>query len=146
MDACCEIVIARPRAFVADLLFDPLKARLWSSGVISSRLLSPGPVQPGTRIEQVSRVLGLRTEVNYEVVSIVRDRFLEIKVAGPFDTWCLHEVEDHPGGTLVRIRTAAVGGDPGFFRRFGWLLRALARYNLRRDLRKLKRVAEMGAV
>jgi hypothetical protein len=146
MDACCDIVIARPRAFVADLLFDPLKARLWSSGVVSSRLVTPGPVKPGTRIEQISRVFGLKTIVTYEVVSMAHDQFLEIKVTGPFDTWCLHEVEDHPGGTLVRIRTAAVGGDPGFFQRFGWLLRALARYNLRRDLRRLKRLAETGAV
>ena len=146
MDACCEIVITRPRAAIAAMMFDPAKAHLWSSGVIACRPLTAGPIQPGSRVEQVSRVFGLRTVAVYEVVSLEPERFLEIRLPGPFDTWCLHELEDCPDGTLVRIRTKAVGGDPGFFRKFGALLRMMTRYNLRRDLRKLKRVMEAGPI
>ena len=142
MDAYCEIIIARPRAAIAAMMFDPAKAHLWSSGVSACRPLGPGPIRAGSRVEQVSRVFGLRTVAVYEVVSLEPDRFLEIRLPGPFDTWCLHELEDCAAGTLVRIRTKAVGGDPGFFRNFGALLRMMTRYNLRRDLSKLKRVVE----
>lgn len=85
------------------------------------------------------KVLGPAATVVYEVVSLDPERFLETRLTDPFEMWMLLELEDVPDGTLVRVRTKRVTGDPGFFRWFGPLLSFFANRNVARDLRSLKR-------
>jgi hypothetical protein len=144
MEAMSEIVIARPRAMVAAFMFDPSNDPLWASGVVACRVLGHGRLQAGAKVEQTSKIFGARSNVTYEIVSMDPERFLEMRLDDPFEMWVLQELEDVPGGTLVRIRTKTVGGDPGFFRLFGPLLGLLTRRNIRRDLRRLRRVIEAG--
>ena len=142
MDGAGEIVIARSRPVVAEFLFDDGNAPLWAKNVVACRQLTPGPVRPGTRIEQVNRMFGTNTAFTYEVVSMQTDRFFELRMDDPFELWVLQELEDVAGGTLVRIRTKRVGGDPLFFRLFGPVLSYLTRRRIAHDLRKLKQVLE----
>lgn len=142
MDASGQVVIARPRPAVAAIMFDLRYASLWATGVVSCTPLAPGPMRAGLRVKQVARFLGVKSTFIYEVVSMEQDRFVELRIDSPLEMWVLHELEDAPAGTLVRIRTASVGGDPGFTRLFGRVLGYLARYNVRRDLRQLKQLVE----
>ena len=139
MDAAGEIVIPLPRAEVARFVFDLRNAPSWALGVKECRPLTPGPLRPGSRVEQRMKVLGPAAAVVYEVVSMDPERFMETRITDPFEMWMLLELEDVPDGTLVRVRTKRVSGEPGFFRWFGPLLGFLANRNVARDLRSLKR-------
>lgn len=119
-------------------MMDPRNDPLWGSSVESARPLTPGPLGPGSKVEQISKAWGVRSSVVYEVTSMAPEAHLELHVADPIDMWMLYELDDTPGGTLVRARTKAVLGG-GLAARF---FSALARWNLRRDLRRLKRHLE----
>ncbi len=138
MDARAEIIIARPRREVARFIMDPRNDPLWGSSVESARPIQPGPIVAGTRVEQVSKAWGVRSSVIYEITSLEPDTHMELHVNDPIEMWMLYELDDTPGGTLVRARTKAAMPPSLAFKVFSFL----ARWNLRRDLRKLKRHLE----
>ncbi|BAT57673.1 polyketide cyclase / dehydrase and lipid transport [Variibacter gotjawalensis] len=138
MDAAADIVIFRPRREVAAFIMDPRNDPLWGTSIESARPLQPGPLVTGARVEQISKAWGVRSSVIYEVTSIEADHHMELHVADPVDMWMLYELDDTPGGTLVRARTKASMPQSFAFKVFSFL----ARWNLRRDLRKLKRHLE----
>jgi hypothetical protein len=146
MDAAAEVIIFRPRTDVARFLMDPRNDSLWATGIESAKPLEPGPLRAGSRVHQVTKAFGVRTTVTYEITSIVPGEHLELRIDDPFEMWVLYVLDDTPGGTRVSVRTKAVDDEYGFVQRFGRWFTFLARWNLRRDMRRLKRFLEMNTV
>jgi hypothetical protein len=143
IDVCAEVTILRPRSEVAEYMFDPANERAWTSNVVESRPLTPGPLQKGSKVERVVKFLGRQFGYLYEVVDSAPDSFVEIVVSQPFPMHVRYELEDAPGGTLARIVTK---GDPsGFFRLMAPMMTGKVRSSIQKDLEDLKRIIESRA-
>ena len=136
IDVTAEVLVRRPRAEVAAYMFDPSREAEWTGGVVASRLLSPGRLREGSRVERVSRFLGREFGYVYEVVADDGDRGVDLTVERPFPMRIRYELEDAPGGTLARIR--ARGDATGFFRLASPLMAPMVRRNIAADLEALK--------
>lgn len=141
VDVTVEPGIARPRAEVAAFSSDPANDTRWILALDSVRVLTDGPVGPGTRVERVASFLGKRIEYVNEIVALDEGARLEMRsVKAPFPMTVVYEWEDAPGGSLMRIRA---GGDAGgFYRVAGPLLGAAVRKGIEKDLAELKRLME----
>lgn len=116
----------------------------WTSGLVSSRVLSGEGYGPGAQIERVSRFLGRTFTYTVAVLAVEPNRRVEMSTtAGPFPmqvTYCLEPAE---GGTRMSIRSA---GDPGgFFALAGPLLAVAARRSMQQDLDTLRELFAAGA-
>ena len=59
VDVTATASIDRPRDQVAAYLRDPANDTKWIGGLLSARLLTPGPVTVGSQVERVASFLGL---------------------------------------------------------------------------------------
>jgi hypothetical protein len=140
VDVRPEILIRRSRPEVAAYMFDPAHEKVWTTGVVESRPLTPGRFKPGSRVERITRFLGCQFGYQYEVVAAQGDDFVELKVEKPFPMHVRYKLEDAPGGTLARIH--ARGDASGFFSLAGPLLNRMVHKNISKDLEKLKHALE----
>jgi hypothetical protein len=143
VDVTVEQPIARDRETVASFAMDPANDLRWIGALSSARVLSPGPVGAGTRVERVARFLGRRIEYVNEITAYEPPRRLAMRsVKAPFPMTVVYEFDDAPGGTVARIRA---GGESGrFYAVAGPLLSAMVRRGIARDVRRLKSVLESG--
>ena len=129
-------LIRRPRAAVADYMFDPRHDAEWTTGVVACRPLTDGPLRVGSRVERVAMFLGRRFTYEYVVTARDGDRAVDLSVDKPFPMQIRYELADEGGATVASIRAR---GDAGrFFRIAGPLLSQMVRRNIARDLRELK--------
>ena len=63
-------VVSRPPADVVAYLADFTNAQEWDPGTVRCERLDDGPLRPGARWHNVSKVLGRETELTYELVSL----------------------------------------------------------------------------
>ncbi len=85
VDVSTEIVIARPRAEVAEFASDPERVPLWYANIHSVEWKTEPPVRVGSQIAFVARFLGRRLAYTYEVVELVPgERFVMRTAEGPF--------------------------------------------------------------
>ena len=134
------VEIARPRAEVAEIMFDPAHDAIWTTGVIDVRPGAPGPLRKGSRVERTVKFVGRRFAYAYDVLDADGRSFVEMEVAQPFPMKVRYELEDTARGTIARIRTH---GDPGaFFSLAGPLLSRMVRRNIANDLELLKEYVE----
>lgn len=140
IDIQTEILIRRPRADVAAFMFDPRNERQWTTGVVASRPLTPGPLRPGSRVARVTRFLGREFSYTYEVTAGDDTSHVDIRVREPFPMDVRYELEDADGGTLVRIR--ARGEASGFFKMASAVMAPMVRRNITKDLEALKACLE----
>jgi hypothetical protein len=140
IDIVTEVRIRRPRAEVAEFMFDPRNDSLWTTGVVESRPLTEGRLRPGSRVDRVSKFLGRRFGYQYEVSAAEGDRSVEIRVAEPFPMQIRYELEDAAGGTLARIR--ASGEAEGFFKLAAPMMSRMVKRNITNDLETLKEYLE----
>ncbi|MCG3174046.1 MAG: hypothetical protein GMKNLPBB_02266 [Myxococcota bacterium] len=143
IDVAPEIVIARPRAEVAAVMFDPSRDREWTRNVVASRALTPGRLRAGSQVERTVRFLGRRFSYLYEVIAAEEDVFVEMLVNEPFPMKVRYELSDAPEGTRARIRAA--GDATGFFRLAGPLMAPMVRKSIEADLADLKKLVESSA-
>jgi uncharacterized membrane protein len=142
VDVTVETVIERPPEQVAAFAMDPANDRRWIGALESVRVLTDGPVGPGTRVERVASFLGRRIEYVNEVVEYEPGRRLAMRsVKAPFPMTVTYDFEPAPSGaTTARIRA---GGDSGgFYALAGPLLGRMVRRGIARDLRTLKSTLE----
>jgi polyketide cyclase/dehydrase/lipid transport protein len=140
VEVIVEKRIGRPRARVAEVMFDPKNDAAWTSGVISARPLTVGRHVVGSRVQRDVRFMGRSFGYEYRVTVADDDRSVEMEVDQPFPMKIRYELEDVDGGTLARIR--ARGEPAGFFRIGGPIMRAMVRRNIGKDLRNLKELVE----
>jgi uncharacterized membrane protein len=141
VDVTATATIDRPREEVAAYLRDPANDTAWIGGVRNARLLTPGPVAVGSRVERVAGFLGRRIHYVNEVTELTGDRLVMRSVRSPFPmrvTYGHRQASD--GATEVSVR---VEGDAGRFYALAAPLLGLAvRRSIGRDLRNLRQVLE----
>jgi hypothetical protein len=141
VDVTATGTIGRPREEVAAYLQDPANDTTWIGGLRSARLLTPGPVAVGSRVERVASFLGRRVEYVNEITELTGDRLVMRSVRSPFPMRVTYGHERAgDGATEVSVR---VEGDAGrYYALLAPLLGVAVRRSIARDLRNLKRVLE----
>jgi uncharacterized membrane protein len=141
VDVIATATIARPRDEVAAYLRDPANDTSWIGGIRSVRLLTPGPVTVGSRVERVASFLGRRIRYVNEITELTGDRLAMRSVRSSFPMRVIYGYRDAGGAaTEVSVR---VEGDAGrFYAVLGPLLGLAVRRSIGRDLRNLRQVLE----
>jgi hypothetical protein len=140
IDVKPAILIRRPRAEVAAVMFDPQNDARWTTGVVDCRPLTGGRLRAGSRVERVTRFLGRRFSYVYQATAADDDVSVDLEVNEPFPMRIRYELQDAAEGTLTSIR--AQGDATGFFRLAGPLLARMVARNIGKDLEKLKALVE----
>ena len=109
VDVTATAAIGRPREEVAAYLRDPANDTSWIGGLRSARLLTPGPVAVGSRVERVASFLGRRVEYVNEVTELTADRLAMRSVRSPF-----------PMRVTYGHRPASDASDPGYLEKRLW--------------------------
>jgi uncharacterized membrane protein len=141
VDVTATGTIGRPHEEVAAYLQDPANDTTWIGGLRSARLLTPGPVAVGSRVERVASFLGRRVEYVNEITELTGDRLVMRSVRSPFPmrvTYGHRRAGDSATEVSVRVE-----GDAGrFYALLAPLLGVAVRRSIARDLRNLKQVLE----
>ena len=143
IDITAETAIGRPREQVAEFAMDPANDPIWIGGISEARVVTGGPLQPGSRVARVASFLGKRIEYVNEIDELLPGERLDMhSVAGPFPMRITYEFADADGGSVARIR---VEGDAGWFYAIATpILRRKVRRSVAADLARLKRLLERG--
>src|SRR3712207_5703755 len=67
-----EIVINQPAEEVFDFVTDARNEPRYNQRILSAEKTTPGPIGHGTRFVLVSKAMGQRTEVEYEIIAYER--------------------------------------------------------------------------
>ena len=141
VDVTATGTIGRPREEVAAYLQDPANDTTWIGGLRSARLLTPGPVAVGSRVERVASFLGRRIRYVNEITELTGDRLVMRSVRSPFPmrvTYGHRRAGDSATEVSVRVE-----GDAGrYYALLAPLLGVAVRRSIARDLRNLTRVLE----
>ena len=137
----CSVVINRPIEEVFSFMSNVENNPQWVSGVLETKLTSPGPMAAGSTGTDMRQFLGTRIESTWEVT----EHEVNVKsgfriTSGPIPlqgTWTFEHVE---GGTKVTF--IAQGETGGFFRLAEPLVGRIARRQTENDHETLKDLLE----
>jgi uncharacterized membrane protein len=139
-----SIVINCPVEEVFSFLSNLENEVKWRREWIDARDTSGGPLGVGATFLLVSKFLGRRVEVEYEVTEYEPSRLTAWKaVSGPLPLTFRRTFERVEGGTRVTIRYD--GEMRGFFKLTEPLIVSMGKRQLKGDIPKLKKVMESGA-
>ena len=146
VDVVTEVVINRPVEAVAAYASDPTNAPAWYVNITTVDWETAPPVEVGSKVAFVARLLGRRLAYTYEVVEHEpNERFVMRTAQGPFPmetvyTWSVAE----GGSTRMTLRNR---GEPAGFSKAAapFMASAMRRAN-RKDLAKLKSILESAGV
>ena len=141
VDAKAEIVIERPRAEVAKIMFDPKCDVLWIGGLKNAFPMSPGLLKKDSLVNRVGNFLGRDYSAKLLVVKEDPETMLELASDEPFEMKIKYDLSDAEGGTKVQIRLQGIVDHqyqvpPAVFGK-------MVTEAITTDLKKLKRHAEM---
>ena len=142
VDVVSQIVIARPVDIVAAYAADPSNAPEWYVNIDSVEWKTPPPLQIGSQVEFVARVLGRTLRYVYELAELVpADRLIMRTQQGPFPMETTYIWEPAPNDeTLMTLRNR---GEPaGFSKVMAPLMKPAMRRANRKDLATLKALLE----
>jgi len=137
VDVKAETIIARPRAQVADLMFDPKSEMIWIGGMKQVFPQSPGKLAKGSRMERRGTMAGLEFVSEMLVTNDDPGKMLELSGTEPFEMKIRYNLEDTEGGTSVKIRIQSIG-DTGRIAMPPTVLSNKVREGIEGDLKKLK--------
>ena len=141
VDVQAEIVIDRPRAEVAEVMFNPKCDRLWMTGFTKVFPLQPGLLEAGFKVERIGAFLNRQFSAMYFVTKAEAGKFVEMTTDEPFEMKFRYELEDDgPESSLVRLRVQNYGE-----LRFNLpipLFKKAVDEKLNEDLRRLKKHLE----
>ena len=141
VDVTTEIVIAQPRAKVADFAADPNNVPTWYENIDSVEWKTPASVAVGSKIAFVAQFLGRRMSYTYEIVEYIPGERLVMRTAeGPFPMETTYTWETVSIGTKMTLRNH--GAPSGFSMLVAPFLRVAIRRANQKDLAALKRVLE----
>lgn len=141
VDVSTEIVIALPRAKVADFAADPCNVPVWYENIKSVEWKTPVKVANGSKIAFVAHFLGRRIAYTYEIVEYIPGERLVMRTAeGPFPMQTTYTWVTVAGGTKMTLRND--GTPAGFSVLFAPFMRFAIRRANQKDLAKLKRLLE----
>ena len=137
------MTVQAPPAVVFDYFTDAQKATEWQSSLMEARFDPEGPMQQGTRITEVRKLLGRTMESVVEVTELEPGRrFAGRVVSGPVKWTFRYTFSAADGAT--RVDSHLEGEPGGFFRLADPLLVRTVKKQLESDFATLKRLAESG--
>jgi hypothetical protein len=141
VDVSTEIVIAQPRAKVADFAADPGHAPTWYKNIKSVEWKTPVGVAVGSKMAFVAHFLGKRMAYIYEIVDYIpRERLVMRTAEGPFPMETTYTWQTVADGTKMTLRNH--GAPSGFSMLFAPFMRIAIRRANQKDLATLKRYLE----
>lgn len=142
VDVLTEIVIARPRALVADFAANPDNAPKWYVNIKSVEWQTEPPLRLGTRVAFVAQFLGRRLAYTYEIVELVPGERLVMRTSqGPFPMETTYSWASTADGD-TRMTLCNRGVPTGFSRLVAPFVSAAMMRANRKDLAALKRMLE----
>src|SRR4051812_23854675 len=93
VDVKTEIVIDVPLAVVAAFASNPLNATQWYVNIKEAKMVTEGPLKPGSLITFTAQFLGKKLVYTYEVVEMSNNRFVMKTAEGPFPMETIYEWE-----------------------------------------------------
>lgn len=142
VDVTTRTLIARPRSAVWAYAIEPLNAPHWYANIDRAELVSPGPLELGSRMRFEARFMGRTLAYTYEVVEWEPERLFTMTTQeGPFPMTTTYRF-----GDLGENRTEMVLRNHGSPRGFGAIAApamaaAMKRAN-RADLARIKALLE----
>lgn len=140
MDVTAERVIPLPPQRVAEYAMDWRHDHEWTQGIRTAALTTEAPgggFGLGAEVTRTAYFLGKRIDYVLRVVAHEPPHLLDMKsVAGPIPMHVTYQFDEHPDGTLARIRVQ--GDASGLYRLTGPLMARNVRTNLTKDLRDLE--------
>lgn len=98
-------VVDKPSKVTADYLVDFAHATEWDPGTVACARVDSGPVRPGAKWRNTSRVLGRETELVYELVAMREDH---VKFVGRNKTaTSVDDIRLRPLGDRTEVRYTA---------------------------------------
>jgi len=145
VDVLTEIVIARPRAVVADFAANPDNAPKWYVNIKSVEWQTEPPLRQGSKVAFVAHFLGRRLAYTYEIVELVAGVRLVMRTSqGPFPMETIYTWQSTAtGDTRMTLRNR--GAPSGFSRLVAPFMSAAMRQANRKDLLALKQRLEQLA-
>ena len=143
VDVKAEAVIARPRADVAEIVFDPKSEVLWIEGMRQVFPQSVGILARGSRLERRGIMAGLEYVSDVLVTNAEPEKMLEFSSPEPFEMKIRYNLDDVDGGTAIKIRIQSVG-DVSRVAMPPTVLAGKVREDLEGSLKKLKKHMENG--
>ena len=141
MEISHSTFINRPVAEVFALAGDPAQDSSWATVMVESRLISEGPVQKGSELVQVLRVLGTRLESRCEITEYEPNHRIAFTVtSGPSGGANERTFEALDGGT--RFTMVMRGDSKGLFKVADPVLKRMASKQMAADLDILKELLE----
>jgi uncharacterized protein YndB with AHSA1/START domain len=117
----------------------------WQEGIVSSKIVTPGPTGLGTRVTDTRKMGGQEREVTYEVVAFDPPHRVEFKVTdGPVRPHGVLRVEPLDGGTRARVTLELDFEGHGAGRMLLPLVKREARKQVPQDQARLKARLEGG--
>jgi hypothetical protein len=136
------VVIARPRAEVAEYAAEPANAPHWYANIRVAEWVTPLPLAVGSRFKFVAQFLGRELQYTYEVMEFEPGTRLVMATSeGQFPMETTYEWrDDSGGGTRMSLRNR---GEPsGFSKVAAPFMGAAMRRANRKDLDALKQLLE----
>ncbi len=141
VDAKAEILIERPRAEVAKIMFDPKCDKLWVGGLTNVFPMSSGSLVKGSRVNRDGNFLGRQYSARVLVVNDEPEKMLVLSSDEPFEMTTKYELEDTDTGTKVKLRLQGIVEHQ--YKLPPAVLNKSVTEALADDLKRLKRHAEM---
>ncbi len=97
--------IEKPVEQVFEYLLDFENTPKWQSGVITSKLATPGPLRKGSKFDEVVKVGIWRMAASCEITEVEGSRRVAFRISGSSPVECVGEflLERHERGTKVAI-------------------------------------------
>lgn len=142
VDVKAEVVIERPRADVAGVMFNPKCDTIWIGGLTHVFPLTPGSLKKGSQVERVGTFMGRGFSAMVDVMRDLPEESIDLTINEPFEMKVRYELKDVPEGTLAKIRLQGMPGD--LFQMPASQLSKAIHENITSDLQKLKKHVENG--
>lgn len=142
VDAKAEIVIERPRAEVAKIMFDPKCDKLWVGGLTNVFPLTPGLLKKDSRVDRDGTFLGRQYTAKLLVIKDEPEKMIEMSSDEPFELKLRYDLEDADAGTKVKLRMYGIVEHQ--YQMPPAVLNKSIIDALSDDLKKLKRYAELS--
>lgn len=139
------VIIDRPVEEVFDFIKDMDNHAAWQTGVLESRITSPGEVGVGSTYKYVTQMMGRQISTTGEIITCdPNERFMYRSTSGPFQIVGGYTFEPVESGTQVTQRIVA--DIEGFFRLAEPIVVRSVQRNIHNNLATLKETLEAGAM
>lgn len=135
--------IERPQQEVFDFMADPANDTKWRDSAVSAEWESEGPIQVGSKVKTVDKLMGREIESTAEVTAYdPPHKFGQKTIGGPMPFEFTVTLEPENSGTRLTMAGQAEVG--GFFKLAEGLVGKQLEKQIETDFKGLKKLLEQG--